>query len=274
MRRSIRIAVIVLALAIAPVAAAVGPYLIGASNGPPGVTSLAGVRYTTSTAGGKTTLTATSGGRLLRRAVLEGAWGVPVVTETGPLGGLSHDGRTLVLAVPVQQLGRLRTTTRFAIVSTRTLAIVRTVRVAGDFGFDALSPAARTLFLIQHLSTSDTNRYQVRAYDLRSGQLARHAIVDKREHEWIMSGDPVSRATSADGRWVYTLYSEASGSGFVHALDTMTRTAVCVDLPAGGGTSFAYARVSLADGGGKLAIRADNGSGERLTMNTRTLSFS
>jgi hypothetical protein len=35
---------------------------------------------------------------------------------------------------------------------------------------------------------------------------------------------------SVDGRWAYTLYS-SSGSPFVHALDTATRTARCIDVP-------------------------------------------
>jgi hypothetical protein len=46
-----------------------------------------------------------------------------------------------------------------------------------------------------------------------------------------MSGWPVTRATSESGRWVYTLYTRPGGRPFVHALDSVHRAAVCVDLP-------------------------------------------
>ena len=41
----------------------------------------------------------------------------------------------------------------------------------------------------------------------------------------------MTRTTSADGRWVYTLYSPAKDVPFIHALDTTGRTAACIDLP-------------------------------------------
>ena len=44
-----------------------------------------------------------------------------------------------------------------------------------------------------------------------------------------MSGIPVTRMPSMDGRWAYTLYDNGRHS-FVHALDTARRTAVCIDL--------------------------------------------
>jgi LPXTG-motif cell wall-anchored protein len=46
-----------------------------------------------------------------------------------------------------------------------------------------------------------------------------------------MRGQPITRATSADGRWAYTLYDGAGGEPFVHALDTTARSAACIDLP-------------------------------------------
>jgi hypothetical protein len=45
-----------------------------------------------------------------------------------------------------------------------------------------------------------------------------------------MRGMPITRATTADGRWEYTLYDGAGSYPFVHALDTEGRTAVCIDL--------------------------------------------
>ena len=45
-----------------------------------------------------------------------------------------------------------------------------------------------------------------------------------------MGGQPVVRASSAAGRWAYTLYARRGDELFVHALDTVKREAFCVDL--------------------------------------------
>jgi hypothetical protein len=46
-----------------------------------------------------------------------------------------------------------------------------------------------------------------------------------------MQGRATARATTADGRWVYTLYQNPGGYPFVHALDTVKGIAHCVGLP-------------------------------------------
>jgi hypothetical protein len=71
----------------------------------------------------------------------------------------------------------------------------------------------------------------VRSADLQTGQLDAEAIVDRREDEVLMRGQPVTRATGPDGRWVYTLYARPKHGPFVHALDTARGEAYCVDLP-------------------------------------------
>jgi MYXO-CTERM domain-containing protein len=70
----------------------------------------------------------------------------------------------------------------------------------------------------------------VRAYDLQHGRLLSKPIVDPREPEEKLQGFPVTRVSSEDGRWQYTLYS--GEEPFIHALDTEGRTAVCIDMPA------------------------------------------
>src|SRR5919206_75778 len=57
------------------------------------------------------------------------------------------------------------------------------------------------------------------------------ALADKREAGEQMTGVPVTRATSTDGSWVYTLYQRPRAKPFVHALDAAHRAAVCIDLP-------------------------------------------
>ena len=48
-----------------------------------------------------------------------------------------------------------------------------------------------------------------------------------------MDGYPLTRVTSADGRWVYTLYQNGGVGGypFVHALDTVRGVAHCIGVP-------------------------------------------
>ena len=62
------------------------------------------------------------------------------------------------------------------------------------------------------------------------GRLLAAPVTDKRESETDMQGAPISRVTSQDGSWAYTLYG-GSDKIFIHALDTMHAGAVCIDLP-------------------------------------------
>jgi hypothetical protein len=72
-----------------------------------------------------------------------------------------------------------------------------------------------------------------------------------------MTGYAVTRATSADGRWVYTLYQKPEGEPFVHALDTVAATAHCIDLPASRGIYNVV--LSLRNGGRTLAMQTRSG---------------
>jgi len=211
---------ILLALICIPAATAAGPWLGTASNGV--------AEYTANVHGATTVV-----GDGSRRISLAGKWGLPRVTLNNDVGGLSSDGRVLVLARDevAHQSGRLSRTSSFAVLATKPLHLRATVRVNGDFGFDALSPDGRMLYLIQHVSQEDLFQYRVRAYDLRTGRLMPRVIADKRQRDWNMNGYPVARATTKDGRFVYTLYSNANNYPFVHALDTVHRTAVCVGIP-------------------------------------------
>jgi hypothetical protein len=87
------------------------------------------------------------------------------------------------------------------------------------------------LYLIQHVSQENLFRYRVRAFDLQTGKLLQRVIADRRQRDWNMEGYPVARTATHDGRFVYTLYENGNNYPFVHALDTMHRTAVCIGLP-------------------------------------------
>jgi hypothetical protein len=165
-------------------------------------------------------------GRVLRYASLPGLFGIPLIAYDGTTGGLSRDGRTLVLADVEGGAA-----SRFAVVRTRTLRTARIVALRGRWAFDALSPDGRTLYAIEYLTPTGVTRYRVRAVDLETGVVRPGAIVDRREPDEQMGGLPVTRATSRDGVWAYTLYRNDAAHAFVHALDTRRGVAFCIDLP-------------------------------------------
>ncbi len=268
-RRSFMLAV-VFGLALTGVAAAVGPAL-------PNIEGSVGadeVSYATALHGANTMVTKRVEGKVVARMTLAGGWGIPIVTLTRfDHGGLSPNGRTLVLGDDVHPDGTLRSSSRFAVLDTRTLALERTISLHGDYSFDALSPAARWLYLIHHVAGA-ANRYQVRAFDLETGTLLDRVIADKRQAGWLMAGYPVSRATSPGGRWVYTLYQQSDNYPFVHALDTVDKTAICIGLPwrwAGQAQEGAIGTAKLTLAGHALRIV---GGKDGFVLDTRTFRVS
>lgn len=153
---------------------------------------------------------------------------IPAVAIDKSTSGLSADGKTLVLAQPLSDLGQ-RTTT-FEVVNAESLRPRYTTSLRGSYSFDAISPDGRFMYLIEYTSPPDASEYLVRAYDLRTEHLLRAPVVDPDEAGEPMTGKPVTRAMSPDGRWAYTLYQGSGEGPFVHALDTSGHKAVCVDL--------------------------------------------
>jgi hypothetical protein len=248
-----RIRILVLAaigLALTAAASAKGPAL-GISTGPQGVLAPSGkVEYVAMGArGGATVVRAIrlSDRTIVRSRTIPGRFGIAVIAFDGSRAGVSADGETLVL--PSLDRGE---TTRFAVVSTRTLHVRKVITLDGLFSYDAISPDGRILYLIEYLS--DTN-YRVRALNVATGGLYRQVVVDKRELGEAMTGYPVTRATSADGGWAYTLYGRESEPAFVHALGTPDRIAVCIDLPwTVTRTALMHVRMTLGTGG-QLVLR-------------------
>jgi hypothetical protein len=265
-RAPIVAAVAAAALIATGAAFGVGPWpgVAGTVVGPSGH-----VRYTASRSDGSTTVRALRVGAapaVLGRTTIDGDWGIPAVTSTGLAGGLSPDGRLLVLTQPPTYSG-LRTTSTFLVLSTKRLAIAQEVAVDGEFGFDTVSSDNRTLYLIQHQSSSDLVSYVVRGYDLRQHRLLKRAIVAKGEGT-TMRGYPVSRATSTRGVWVYTLYHRMNGKPFVHALNTARRYAICIDLTWQPPADVWSTRLALSRDGRKLMVRSQGSV--VATVNTRT----
>jgi hypothetical protein len=158
---------------------------------------------------------------------LDGSWALPVVTLRGDYAGVSADGRTLVLIEPYA--GTRVERTRFRILDAYTFKTRERVDLDGAFSFDAISPDGRLIYLVQYRDPRNPLDYRVRAYDLDRGAFRPGAIVDPEEPGEKMAGQPVDRRSSPDGRWAYTLYGGGEET-FIHALDTVGETAVCVDL--------------------------------------------
>jgi hypothetical protein len=222
------------------------------------------LRYATRRNAGETTVTAfDADGRSVRSGSLEGVFGIPFVAFDGSLGGLSYDGRRLVLASP----GTVRGHSRFAVLSTEGLGLLRTVSLRGRWSFDALSPDGRKLYLVEH---SKDVTYRVRAYDVGRGTLLREAVIDPRLGGRAMTGAPVTQAKGPGGVWVYTLYQKPHGLPFVHALDTVRGTALCVELPWRGNQSRLF-DVRMGVRGGRLVLRDVHGT-QHATIDTSAFS--
>jgi hypothetical protein len=246
-RRSVLLLVTFAALIVVPSAlgAFPAPYAV---QGGDGVLSSDGSTQFVALKSGANTLVkavATETGSTVRQQTVSGAFGVPVLTQSGFAGGLFHDGSALVL----QNVG-LERTSRFVILDTQSLAMRDTIALKGTFGFDALSPDGSRLYLIQLTSTDDIEHYIVRAYDLATHTLLPGRIADKTQKSWVMQGWAISRAT--------TLYANPGGYPFIHALDTVRGVAHCIGLPWTAVQDPVY-NFRLALKGSKLAVKWQDG---------------
>jgi hypothetical protein len=254
-RTALLVCLVAVSIAV-PAAAGDGGPSPGVDQGGSGVLSPSGgLRYLAVPAHASTILEVVRvhGGLLKTFRLLKGHYGVPYVTNRGDTGGLSRNGKLLVLSDAV--CCGLRKASRFVVLETKRLRTIGRIALRGDFAYDALSPDARTLYLIQHTSVRDYTRYRVRAYDLRADRLLRRVIVDRKEPKTVMRGYPVARLSSADGTWVYTLYAGGK-MPFVHALDTTHREAVCLDVRWKGSQNALWqARMSLSRDGSTIFLR-------------------
>jgi hypothetical protein len=220
---------LVLAAVIAAPASAAGPPLPSAESGATGATATGGTeRLVTRRAGPDTRISAVRIGdeRVLRSRQIRGRWWVPAVTINGATTGLSADGSTLVLVRPEPDFPPRNT--RLAVLDAAQLSVAREITLPGFFTVDAISPDGHWLYLIQYPG-EDLLDYHVRALDTRTGRLDPRNVVDPRKPGEQMGGLPMTRALSRDGRWAYTLYGGGDET-FIHALDTVGRTAACIDL--------------------------------------------
>ncbi len=164
MKSSLAIFVAVFAVLAAISAGAGGangsPYSPGLDYGQEGVRAPGGdVRYVT-LGGPSSTMVATisvNGGRVVRSRALRGFYGVPLVAYDGTTGGLSGDGRTLVVGSYGPLPGDAGTT-RFLALAANTLRTQRRIELRGSWSFDAISPDGSRLYLVEHISAGPSPR--------------------------------------------------------------------------------------------------------------------
>src|SRR6185437_3490186 len=198
---------------------------------------------------------------------IHGRYGIPGVDYSGSMTGLSADGRTLILA---QIPGGTPHTTQLLVLDTPQLTIRTRLRLPGWSTVDAISPDGRWLYLI-HYPSSDITKYEVLAYDLPAHRLLPQPVVDPRDRDEAMTGIPINRVMGAGSRWAYTLYMRPSGVPFIHALDTVGRRAVCIDLPKLANLNVSNVHLALGSGGGLLDITV--AGVRRALINTSTLAL-
>ena len=203
-------------------------------------------------------------GRVHGVTYFKGMFGIPLVTFGGETGGLSRDGQNLVLATWMGP-----PSTRFLLVDANTFQIRGRVRLPGRWSFDAISPDGSLMYLIHYLGSPNQiyQAYEVRAFDWNTLKLYPGAIVDRREPDEKMTGQPLARTGSPNG-WADTLYSRVKKPPFVHALDTVHRKAFCVDLPWKHSGKW-IASVRLRMHGGALELR--RGGSRIARMDVKTL---
>lgn len=203
--------------------------------------------YGTDTADGITTVARYDlrTGRPIESTRLKGRWTLPATVVDGAPDAATGDGRTFVLS------SRSAGESHFALLDASLARAPRFVDLPGRFVYDAISPDAGRLFLIQDRGAG---LYRVRAFDLGRDELMPGAVMDKREPDEPMEGLPMARAATApDDPWVYTLYRKDEGP-FVHALNT-EGYALCIDLPAATRSGVTAARewgLALAADGSAL----------------------
>jgi hypothetical protein len=152
------------------------------------------------------------------------------------LVGASQNGRSAVVA---RTQGK---STTFVIVTPKRNEHV--VKLGGNnWRFDALN--GDRLFVIHYLSKG----YEVRVLHLRSGVLD-EPLKDPKGSATIW-GSPWSHVSSANGRFLYTLYVSSNGGSMVHVLDTRLGTARCIDLPGNGNWELAVTYTLVLDPDGR-----------------------
>ncbi len=192
-------------------------------------------------------------GSTLRKLQLPGLFQLPLITASGLPGGLSQDGRWLVLQNNTEYLK-----SQMLVVDTSSMKAGAPIRLTGSFQFDAISNDGQRIYMIEYLSAAN---YRVRVYNVPAGHLESYIVVDKSDPSESMTGIRLSGVPSPDGQWLYSVYARPHKGAFIHALNLNQPYASCLELPGSGYESSAdELQWSLALSAGGSRLFATNGA--------------
>ena len=212
--------------------------------------------YTAIPRGKQTVITVTNmlTGATIRSMTVDGAYSTAGQNYANAV--LSADGHWLALR-QLQQTGEIST---IVLVDTQAGKVTKTIVLNGTFDLDAVSPDGSRIYLLERQNDA-AGHYTVRLYQVDRGQLAPYPIIDKRDLDPNMVGNPLTRQISPDGKIAYTLYTNtASNRAFIHILPLASdyQGARCIDLPVGKLTDLRYYTLALSSDG--LTLYAANGA--------------
>lgn len=170
-------------------------------------------------------------GAVLNQIRLPGAYQLPPATMSGVPGGLSPDGRWLVLETFDRSSSSSVRATHLIVVDTSYARKPQRIDLTGYFQFDAVNNEGTRVYLIEYVSDS---QYYVRFFNVGSGALDPTIVFDKSDGSAAMAGTRLSGIASRDGQWLYSVYVRPDKSAFIHALSLEDPIAFCIDLPGSG----------------------------------------
>jgi hypothetical protein len=186
-------------------------------------------------------------GTVLRTLQLPGSFEMPPATLGGAPGGLSQNGRYLVL----QAAGPRVSATHMLLIDTQQFNVAKRIDLNGRYEFDAVNNNGQGVYVLEYPNAADSY-YHVRVYEVPAGQLGAYTVVDKGNPNEVMTGVRLSGVFSPDGQWLYSLYARANQGAFVHALNLSNPYAFCLDLPGSGyastTTAFQWSLAITPDG--------------------------
>jgi hypothetical protein len=169
-------------------------------------------------------------GEVLHELSLEGSYRLPRIGAAETPGGLSPNGRWLVLEAPLTPSNAL-STSRLVVLDTSFNQKPREVTIDGEYWFDGISNSGDNLYLIEYMDKQQRQHYRVRLYHVAARQLEPAIIADKRNGEQVMGGVRQQALPSDDGTWLFSLYLDSDHGPFIHALNLSDQYAICIDLP-------------------------------------------
>src|SRR5687767_8600992 len=207
------------------------------------------------------------GGSVLRTLALRKRFRVPAIAYDNSVGGLSADGRRLVLITLRRRSPRR--VTELAVVDVKRMRLTSVLRLRGDFSFHALSPDARQMYLVQY-APWDISTYGIRVFDIPERRLRPGSVSEPAGSGAAMRGVPLTQAYGPAGRWHYMLF-RVRGHPYLYSLDTVRRRAFRTVVDRLSGRSPRLWRVRLQPSPGAVSLVVGDAVLARVDTSTHRL---